>query len=563
MTTKKLYKVFFSICMYVGTLNFALAQEYEINADLDQANTMLKNHQYQEATSYLEEFVKSNPNNYKAFYTLGESYKALNNKDKAMECFQKAYSVSKNTYPETQDTAEATTFNKTEPPEQNTDYANDYIDMGDMYYSKNDYENAIYYYESALKLLPENETLISKLAELYYQTKNYEKSDFYRLTLNKINKTNVFDAKYYNKKGIEYYQVADFEHSKIYFNKAISIDNKYFEAYNNLANVELKLGNDKEAVKLYQKSLQLNKKYTDAMLNMANASKDDINQKLKYVNKAIKTDPDNYRAYFERGLVYYKQKKTDLALQDFLASAKYNPQFFEANYDIALLYASVDKLQESAKYLQAALSSNPDSSIANYFMAKIYRSMERPDIAAEYLESAIKNDPQNYKYYYEMAQIYLKLNNIEKAQESAQAASSLGNDADSYNLLGLILYKNQSYYSAADSFEKAIEINSKRPIFHYNLSQCYKTTGEKSASQREYQTAISMQPESPESYIDLIHIYQDRQLYIYAQNTMEKAIEAYPKNKSFYQMLSEAYKSSGNLEASEGLMRKYKVNMAN
>jgi len=139
-----------------------------------------------------------------------------------------------------------------------------------------------------------------------------------------------------------------FESAANAFQKAITLDNKFSEAYNNLANVQKRLDLIEDAIQNYKKSIDLNPNNLEANYNFANLLKDkkQYNEALKKYEKVLKINPSFPDVYNNIGTIYSILGKFDECRDYFVKSIKLNKYFAEPykNYVQATKINSNDKI---------------------------------------------------------------------------------------------------------------------------------------------------------------------------------------------------------------------------
>lgn len=121
-----------------------------------------------------------------------------------------------------------------------------------------------------------------------------------------------------------------------------------------------------------------------------------------------------------------------------------------------------------------------------------------------------------------------------------------GASAEIFNYVGLCNYKLKNIEVAIANFNKAIELDRLRPIYYYNLAQCYKSLGDKRNYMKNVNTATKINPINYQDYIDLSYIYYDNGNAGYAINSLNDAINKYPSVKSLYLSKLKIYEAMGD-----------------
>jgi len=108
----------------------------------DAAIVLIKQKKYDEAVEILKNFIIRNPENSEAHYRLGMTYKTIGKINEALDEFEKAYELSNPT--PVKDPVSIITSEKSQ--EQ------DFIDLADVYFENKNFNEALEYYDYALKV---------------------------------------------------------------------------------------------------------------------------------------------------------------------------------------------------------------------------------------------------------------------------------------------------------------------------------------------------------------------------------------------------------------------------
>jgi tetratricopeptide (TPR) repeat protein len=154
---------------------------------------------------------------------------------------------------------------------------------------------------------------------------------------------------------------------------------------------------------------------------------------------ALSTDPDDQEyVYFTLGSIYERQKKYDLAEQEFRKVLASNPlNAAAANYLGYMLADRGVRLEESVKYIKTALKLDPSNGAYMDSLGWAYFKMNRYDLAEPHLEKAaqlISDDPTIQEHlghlYKEMGKKALAREAWERALKEWPTAVSSDFDAE-------------------------------------------------------------------------------------------------------------------------------------
>jgi protein O-mannosyl-transferase len=172
------------------------------------------------------------------------------------------------------------------------------------------------------------------------------------------------------------------------------------------------------------------KKYPDEFvaLNSAGVESMRLNNDanaMSYLNKAVEVAPRNYKSYYNRGLLYLKNKKPELAVKSLNQSIEL--------YDYHKAYIA----RASAYYMAGDLS----------------RAMNDA-------EFVLQSDQKNPKGYYILGNCYNDLNKLDKAIEAYNVCIALNPDESDYYLKRAIVYgKRQDFRACLDDITICLALN--------------------------------------------------------------------------------------------------------
>lgn len=595
------YKIKTLILISIITINAQIAFSEEIQSEKVNFNIAVNNIQkgnYNSAIEYLIKVIKLNPNNSQAHYNLGICYKHLGNLNQAFDEFNKAFNLinpnNDTTSPIQLDLSKdyknkLNNSNETHniipvsdkaikflPENEISPQEIDYIEMADIYFESGDFTKCIEYLKSVNKLNPKNSEAYFKLANAYLELNNLHEareqinkalniipnSEEFLMLLDTINKkeelplteksenrTVVYvdtnsevslNAEYYNKKGLDYINYNEIEKAEQFFIKSIETEINYLQAYNNLAYVYLLKNKPDKAIEYAEKAILFNNDYTEAYYNIAMAYKlkNDNTKQLEYLNKCLYTNKRYQKAFYSRAIYYLEQNEQKKALDDFYEILKVNDSDYLSNFNVGVLLANTGKLNEAIFYMYKAANSLNDNGKANYYLGLIYENLSDLKMAETFYEKALEKQFYDKNIYFHYINTLIESKNYNKAYDASQEALKIfENNDEIYNFLGVTQLHKKEADKAINSFKKAIELNTKRPLYHYNLSQAYLLIDNLPKSSNEFQIAINIKPDYPQDYLDLSNIYNDRGMTKYSLDVIKEGIKKFPDDEKLNVLL--------------------------
>lgn len=157
------------------------------------------------------------------------------------------------------------------------------------------------------------------------------------------------------------------------YKKAIALDSKFKEAYNNLAIVYELTHQDLLAIECYKKIIKLNpsdkKSLNNLLISYTNLSllytqKGKFHEAVKVAQNALNYDSKYVKAYSAKGYAYEKMGKPDLSTAEYLKANKLAPNNIDILLNTASEYSKMQNFDTSLEYYEKVLALQPNNEIA-------------------------------------------------------------------------------------------------------------------------------------------------------------------------------------------------------
>lgn len=195
-------------------------------------------------------------------------------------------------------------------------------------------------YEKAIALQPEFIDAKIKLADLYYITKEHEKSINLANSIIAIEKTNAYA---YHVRAMNYKDVGDTLKAITNFQKAIELDNNDYDSHMILAKILL-------------------------------AQKNKL--ALEYINACLRIRPNDADAFFARATFWQNEKKYKMALVDYGRVIEKNPDYFECYYNVGYINFETGYLKEAIHNFDQCVRMMNDFLPAYYMRGLCYEMLK-------------------------------------------------------------------------------------------------------------------------------------------------------------------------------------------
>jgi tetratricopeptide (TPR) repeat protein len=244
----------------------------------------------------------------------------------------------------------------------------------------------------------------------------------------------------HNSLGVGFLNIRQYDKACASFNRAISIEPNFIEAYFNLAKALNSLEKYEEAISNYSMSISLNSNYADA--------------------------------YNNRGVVYLKNlKEPEKALSDFKIYLKIIPNAWNGFYNTAQCYSELEEYEEAIKNYDRALELNPDNADIYFTRGVTYYELEEYEEAIKNYDRALELNPDNANIYSNKSIVYRSMKRYEDAFKSLDCAIKLKPDlAAAYSNRGLVHSELKQYEEAHKNYDRAIELEPTIGDAYWNKS---------------------------------------------------------------------------------------------
>lgn len=263
--------------------------------------------------------------------------------------------------------------------------------IGNIYYQKRDYINAVAYLKKATQENPNDGESVQLLGLSYYLMGHLPQAipllEKVQSWMPRPNVTGSYIL------GISYMQTRQFDKARAAFAKMFSVPADSAGAYEALAKMMLGQDFEAEAVGQLQKALQLN--------------------------------PRLPMAHFMLGEIYLYKSNVPGALAEFQKELAINPIAWYVYWRMGDAYTRIENWNEAERALKQAAWLNPDFSGPYILLGKVELKKGLPHLAAGFLERALKIDPNNYSAHYMLGTAYKQLGRTADADREFRLSEKL------------------------------------------------------------------------------------------------------------------------------------------
>ena len=199
-------------------------------------------------------------------------------------------------------------------------------------------------------------------------------------------------------------------------------------------------------------------------LGELNLLQQNYNLAAAYIDKALKTQPYNPKAYFVKGMYFIvAHQDTVNALKSFQRAAEQDERFYDPVEQICRIYVA-QQPPYTLDYLRKAQRQFPEQPNSRYELALFLQSHGQPEEALSHYDTLLLQQPDNYFVMYNIAYVnfvYLERNDV--ALEYFDKALEANPDyLDAYFNKGRVLEQMGDYVRANDIYK---DVLSRQPNY--------------------------------------------------------------------------------------------------
>ncbi|WP_448529419.1 tetratricopeptide repeat protein [Raineya sp.] len=319
-----------------------------------------------------------------------------------------------------------------------------WIEQGEAEWEVSNYQDAIAWFNKAIKADSSRAEAYFKRAKSWVQLKKYDNALNDLLTADSLG---YKDSEHDLYLGVSWFGLQEYNKALNYlekFEETAPKDSLQASLYVHLAETYKELGKKKEASRAYQKAIDLKPNDADIYFLRANfwAMQEEWKEALEDVKKTLALNPRFWKAYKLKAEILFKQGKDQ-------ASTEAWQMYFSKQPDKKKITAQ-------------------DYSLYAYSLAQLKQYPK----AVEAISKAINLDKDNPEWYFERATYYILQKNLSKAlQDTEQAIALDGEDLSYFRQRAFLYYQLKRYEEALCDYTFLAQQEEKNPENHYRVAE--------------------------------------------------------------------------------------------
>jgi Tfp pilus assembly protein PilF/ADP-heptose:LPS heptosyltransferase len=216
------------------------------------------------------------------------------------------------------------------------------------------------------------------------------------------------------------------------------------------------------AEKIYEQIIKSDGKNFNALylLGTIKAQRQNYNEAIKLIDKSLNINKNNYLAYSNLALIYFKVNQLDNAKINYHNSILLNPSYPESYNGLATVYLEQKKYLLSMTNYKKAAKLNKKNSTYQLNIVKLLLILQKYDRAKIILNKILDLDPSNYETHYTQGIIFKRLKEFHLSKNSFLKSIELNpHHEKSYNEIGFLFYLEKDFKNALHYMNKSVSIN--------------------------------------------------------------------------------------------------------
>lgn len=374
-----------------------------------------------------------------------------------------------------------------------TQQANDQLTQGNQAMESKQFEQAIRFYNEAIRIKPDFATPYYNRGLAYFDQKQYEMAleDFEKAkqTLSDIDRLALWEILIM--RGRALYLLKRYEEALADYNQALEIKPGDVGGLNNRGITYKRLKHWQKATEDLEKAISIDPQDPIPYCNLGIVKYDleQYQEGLTLLNRSIELDPKNSLSLYSRGALYEAMNKDKLALVDLHEAIEIDHDWGEelgiwnAYHTRAVIYQKLGQHSEALKDVEQAIRLQPDHAYYLQLKGELLAELNDYNEALRAFEGSLSkidaSDSTAKTYvFYNRAKIYLKAGEYSQAIKDINQALSLSSDRqEGLNLRGQIYFQQAKYPMAILDLTEAINKGINDPYAYYDRAMSYFLTG--------------------------------------------------------------------------------------
>ncbi len=253
----------------------------------------------------------------------------------------------------------------------------------------------------------------------------------------------------------------------------------------------------------------------------------------KFFNKAAELGGGK-TAHFNAGWTAERAGLPQDAVRHFKAAYDMDPSYEQAMFSLARAYSEAGDANSAVSLYQTYLEANPDNrQVRNELVTALVKAKMFEEAQAQ-AQEILRHDPKNAQVFRNLSAMYYDQGQLGMSQLTAEEALKHGEDAGTYNNMGVSFLIQGKEPEAIEKFKKAIEIDSSHFEANMNLGWVALDSGDYTLAGTSFSNALRTQPGSNEAKMGMAISARGNGEYKQAETLYQQIMDADPDNEAAF-----------------------------
>ncbi len=256
---------------------------------------------------------------------------------------------------------------------------------------------------------------------------------------------------------------------------------------------------------------------------------------IRIYNALLRVDPDDYEAYFFRGIAKANLDDNLGAEYDFSLAIEKNPVYTMAYHHRAVTRMLLGNYDDALADFQEAINLRPDLSGPYYSRGYTFLMNRQFEKAVDDFTTFIFHNNRVADAYLLRGVAYLQMNDTIRALDDYNTAIRTNRESpEGYNRRGTLYMDQEKYEDALADFETAVRYDTAYTYSYFNRALAYERLGRFSRALADLDRVIGMAPDNPVAYYNRAIVRTNIGDYDNALADYNKVAELSPDNVVVY-----------------------------
>lgn len=266
-------------------------------------------------------------------------------------------------------------------------------------------------------------------------------------------------------------------------------------------------------------------------------------------SEAIRLNPANPVAYYNRAFAYANMGQYDGAIQDYDEAIRLNPNVAAAYHGRAIAYAYKEQYNRAIEDYDQTLRLDPNNATALHNRGLAYSNLNQYDQAIQDYDKALSLNPQNASTLNSRGFAYARKGDFDKAIADYNESIRINpQNTFAFNNRGFAFLRTSNFDRAIQDYDRVVQLDTGNFATFFGRGTAYANKGQFDRAIQDYDRAISTDRSQSIVFTArgsaLVRIGQyDRAIQDYTQ-----AVQITPQNASPFAGRSLAYLARGDLQ---------------